>query len=962
MKNGIPVVVQGALAHEGWVGRADILRRVESPSALGDWSYEAIDTKLARETRAGAVLQLCVYSDLVSKVQGLAPEYMHVVAPWSDFEPQLYRFADYAAYFRKVKRGLLESLGGQAAKETYPDPIEHCDICRWRESCDKRRRDDDHLCLVAGISKLQINELKQRGIVTVQNLADMPLPLTWKPDRGSADTYGRVREQARIQVEARETGEARYELLPVENGFGLTRLPEPTGGDIFFDLEGDPFVGEHGLEYLFDYVFSDENDRPIYRHEWAITRAAEKQAFENFVDFVMARWEKYPGVHIYHYAPYEPAALKRLMGRYATREEEIDRMLRAGLFVDLFQIVRRGLRASVESYSIKLLEPFCDYKRETALADANVTLANLQTNLELDDIPSIAEDTRAAVLAYNRDDCNSARGLRDWLEKLRVDLVSEGTAVPHLKPGDGAPNEKITDWLIKINALIERLTAGIPVGPEERDEEQQARWILANVLDWHRREEKAVWWEYFRLADLSAEDLLDERAGLSGLAFVGVIGGTAKAPIHRYKFPPQETELRGGEDLCNLGGDKLGKVEALSFDDCTVDIKKRQDSAGIHPEALFAHKYVDAQVMKDSLVRIGEYVAEHGLGGEGYYHAARDLLLREIPRTDGQQLHHAGETTVEAAVRLCGHLRGGILPIQGPPGAGKTFTGARMICELVRRGKTVGITANSHKVIRNLIEAVIKAADENGVALQCCHKADEVEEPQRRLSFAKRSEDLIAALGTTANVGGGTAWLWSRADAFESVDVLFVDEAAQMSLANVLAVSQAAKTVVLIGDPQQLDQPMQGSHPDGTDVSALDHILTGEHTIAADKGLFLEETWRLHPDICAYTSELFYDGKLSSRAGLEKQRIKGVGPISGSGLRYLPVEHQGNQNCSPEEAEAVSRIVKGILDGKATWVDRHGDEKPITLEDILINTPYNAQVFEIQQRLPGAWIGTVDKF
>lgn len=798
MKKGIPVVVQGALSHEGWVGRADILRRVKSPSALGDWSYEAIDTKLARETRAGAVLQLCVYSDLLSKVQGLAPEYMYVVAPWSDFEPQPYRFADYAAYFRKVKGGLLESLGGEAAKETYPDPIEHCDICRWRESCDKHRRDDDHLCLVAGISKLQINELKQRGIVTVQNLADMPLPLTWKPDRGSADTYCRVREQARIQVEARETGEARYELLPVENGFGLTRLPEPTGGDIFFDLEGDPFVGEHGLEYLFGYVFSDEKSQPTYRHEWAFTRAAEKQAFENFVDFVIARWERYPGLHIYHYAPYEPAALKRLMGRYATREEEIDRMLRAGLFVDLFQVVRRGLRASVESYSIKLLEPFYDYKRETALADANAALANLQANLELDDIPSITEETKAAVLAYNRDDCNSARGLRDWLEKLRAGLVAEGTAVPRLEPGDGAPNEKITDWLIKINALIERLTAGIPAGPEERDEEQQARWILANVLDWHRREEKAVWWEYFRLADLSAEDLLDERAGLSGLVFVGVTGGTAKAPIHRYKFPPQETELRGGEDLCNLGGDKLGKVEAISFDDCTVDFKKRQDSVGIHPEAVFAHKYVDAQVMKDSLVRIGEYVAEHGLGGEGYYQAARDLLLRAIPRTGGQPLHHAGETTVEAAVRLCGHLRGGILPIQGPPGAGKTFTGSQMICELVRQGKTVGITANSHKVIRNLIEAVTKAADENGVALQCCHKADEGEEPQHRLSFAKRSEDLIAALGTTVNVGGGTAWLWSRADAFETVDVLFVDEAAQMSLANVLAISQAAKTVVLI--------------------------------------------------------------------------------------------------------------------------------------------------------------------
>lgn len=962
MKKGVSVIVQGALAHNGWVGRADILRRVDTPSDLGAWSYEALDTKLARETKAGAVLQLCLYSDLVAQAQGRPPDNMYVVAPWSEFDPQQYRFADYAAYFRKVKRGLVGSLGGEVIQDTYPDPIEHCDVCRWQHQCDKRRRDDDHLSLVAGISKLQINELKPQGIATVQALATMPLPLTWKPGRGSTDTYGRVREQARIQVEAREAGEGRYELLPVEAGFGLTRLPEPSVGDIFLDLEGDPFVGEQGLEYLFGYLFENESGVPEYRHEWAFTRAAEKQAFETFVDFVMARWEQYPGLHIYHYAPYEPAALKRLMGRYATKEEEIDRMLRAGLFVDLLQVVRRGLRASVESYSIKLLEPFYEHKRDTPLAVANTALATLQANLELDDIPSISEETRAAVLSYNRDDCNSARGLRDWLESLRAGLIAEGTDVPRPTPGDGSPNEKITDWLVKINALIERLTDGIPADPDERDDEQRARWILANVLDWHRREEKAVWWEYFRLADLSAEDLLDERAGLSGLSYVGANGGTAKAPIHTYSFPPQETELRGGEDLCNLGGNKLGKAEAVSIGDGTIDIKKRQDSTGLHPEAVFAHKYVDAQVIKDALVRLGEHVAGHSITGDGPYQAARDLLLKEIPRIGGQPLHVAGETTVAAAVRLCSHLAGGILPVQGPPGAGKTFTGAQMICELVRQGKKVGITANSHKVIRNLIDEVIKAADENGIALQCCHKADEVGEPQHRLSFAKRSEELIAALGNGVHVGGGTAWLWSRPDAFESVDVLFVDEAAQMSLANVLAVSQAARTVVLIGDPQQLDQPMQGTHPDGTAVSALDHILGGEHTVPPEKGLFLEETWRLHPDICAYTSELFYDGKLRSKAGLEQQVIKGSGPITGAGLRYLPVEHRGNQNSAPEEAEAVAALVKAILDSQATWIDRGGEEKPVTLDDILIIAPYNAQVFEIQQRLPAARVGTVDKF
>jgi len=962
MVRGVPVIAQATLSHQGWIGRADILRRVDAPSALGGWLYEPIDTKLARETKAGTVLQLCLYVDLLSNIQGQPSEYMYVVAPWSDFEPQRYRFSDYAAYFRKVKRALQGTMSGPATNNTYPDPIEHCEICRWREDCDKRRHDDDNLCLVAGISKLQINELNGQDITTVQALAGMPLPINWKPGRGSVDSYTRIREQARIVVEARTAGTRKLELLPVEVGFGLTRLPEPSDGDVFLDFEGDPFVGEHGLEYLFGYLFKSADGTLHYEGDWAFTRADEKRAFEVFVDFITARWAQFPGLHIYHYAPYEPAALKRIMGRYATREEEIDQMLRAGIFVDLYHIVRHALRASVESYSIKQLEQFYGFERAMPLTEVNIALANLQANLELEDAQAISNEAKATVCAYNEDDCRSAAALRDWLEAQRRMLIEDGQDVPRPTPGDGAPNEKISDWLIRINTLTEKLMHDIPVEPEERSIEQQGRWLLANILDWHRREEKAIWWEYFRLTDLSVEDLLEERAGLSGLQFVGTAGGTAKAPIHRYRFPPQETEIRGGEELHGLGRVKIGKAEAMDFDSNTVDIKKRQDSAGFHPQAVFAHTYVDTKVLAESLIRIGEYVADHGLVADGPYQAARDLLLRGSPRVGGKPLHRPGESTMDAAIRLCADLTGGILPIQGPPGAGKTSTGAQMICELVRRGKKVGITANSHKVIRHLIDKTIEAADEIGTSLQCCQKASEVEAAQHRLSFAKSNDDLFAALRGGASVAGGTAWLWSRPDAFEAVDVLFVDEAAQMSLANVLAVSQAAKAVVLIGDPQQLDQPMQGSHPDGTNVSALDHILGGERTIPVDKGLFLEETWRLHPAVCAYTSELFYEGKLHSRPGLEQQIINGPGPVSGAGLYFLPVAHSGNQNCSPEEAQAVGGLVKAILSSQTTWVNREGQENPITLDDIIIITPYNAQVFEIKQCLRGARVGTVDKF
>jgi uncharacterized protein len=888
------------------------------------------------------------------------------VAPWTNFVPQPYRFADYAAYFRRVQKGLLAALSAAPSTANYPDPKEHCEVCRWAEACDKRRRSDDHLSLVAGITKVQIGELKEQGVTTAEALASVPLPLPWKPERGSLPSYNRIREQARIQVQARRTGERAFELLPIEPGFGLTRLPAPSGGDVFFDLEGDPFVGEHGLEYLFGYVAKDDSEQDRYHHHWAFTRAEEKQAFECFIDRVMETWRQFPDMHIYHYAPYEPAALKRLMGRYATREEEIDRMLRAELFVDLYQIVRHAIRASVESYSIKQLEPFYGFERMTPLAEANSALFRLQADLELGDASAVEEDAKVVVRDYNAEDCRSAAALRNWLEAQRARLIAGSAEIPRPDLRQDTPSENVSAWLKQIEPLIQGLTEGVPPDPAERTPDQQGRWILAHILDFHRREDKSVWWEYFRLSALSAEELLDERAALSGLQYIGAVPppaeSRARVPVHRYRFPLQDTDLRGGEDLRSLGGEVFGTVVGIDFAKRTVDIKKQAKTADSHPEAVFAHTLVGTKELSLSLVRIAEYVANHGLIGEGPYQAAQDLLLKAPPRTGDAPIMRPGETTRDAALRLCRHLGKGILPIQGPPGAGKTVLAADMILELVAVGKTVGITATSHKVIRNLADETIKRAITKGASLECCLKADEPEPNRPHLSFARKNEDLLSALGRTAQVGGGTAWLWASADAADALDVLFVDEASQMSLANVLAASPAARTIVLIGDPQQLDQPIQGSHPEGTDVSALSHILDNAHTIPPEKGLFLDQTWRLNPAITAFTSELFYDGKLRSRHGLEQQVVNSAGPVAGAGLRYVAVPHTGNQNWSPEEAKAVKILVERILKGKSTWIDRDGLEGPVTLADILIIAPYNAQVFEIQQLLPGARVGTVDKF
>jgi predicted RecB family nuclease len=962
MQAGAEVIVQGAFLRDRWTGRADILRRVPTPSVLGAWSYEVIDTKLARATRGTTLLQLSLYSDLLSSAQGRTPERMHVVAPGSDFEPQSYRTAVFAAYYRHVKRELEQTVGRSSEVTTYPDPREHCDICRWRFSCDERRRRDDHLCLVAGITKVQIAELKRHDVQTVAELAHLPLPLEWKPKRGSPQSYERAREQARVQVEGRTIRRAVYETLPQVPEAGLARLPAPSPGDIFFDLEADPFVGEVGLEYLFGYLTVDERGERHYIAEWAFTPEQEKRAFERFVDFVMARWVRFEGLHIYHYAPYEPGALKRLMGRYATREDEMDRMLRAQLFVDLYGIARQSIRASVESYTIKNLEVFYDYERPTLLADARRALAQLQACLELNDVADIADDARDVVRNYNQDDCVSAQRLRDWLEQVRAGLIQRGARIARPEPASAEPTEEISERQRKVAELVARLTADVSVVAAERNADQHARWILAHTLDWHRRENKSVWWEFFRLSDLPAEDFADERSALCGLSFRGAAGGTARAPIHRYAFPPQETELRGGETLYCAGGVKLGKVEAISLDQLTMDIKKRLDTASVHPDGVFAHDIVPTDPLADALLRIGEYVVQEGITGGNRYRAACDLLLRRPPDIGGASLRLSDETPVAAAVRIAPQLRSGVLAIQGPPGAGKTYTASQMICALVAAGARVGITANSHKVIRNLLDTVVETAGKSSLEVRCVQKISDRGEETRHIRCVKSNEEVFAALRVSCKVAAGTAWLWAPAEATEAVDVLFVDEAAQMSLANVLAVSQACRTLVLLGDPQQLEQPMKGSHPQGTDVSALDHLLQGKATLQDHQGLFLEETWRLHPDICAFTSELFYEARLRSRAGLEVQTLHSSGRVRGTGLRYLPVVHEGNQSSSPEEAVAVQKLVAEILGSAASWTDAGRRERPIGLEDILIMAPYNAQVFELQELLPGARIGTVDKF
>lgn len=968
MREGTGVIVQAPLAAGRFVGRADVLLRVGTPSALGSFSYEPADTKLARDTRAGTILQLCTYAALLAEAQEIEPVRLHVVTP---VRTEIYRTADFGAYFRFVRTRLEEAVATDPPPQTYPDPVPHCDICWLWLYCDKRRRADDHLSLVAGIRTLHTRELQRQNISTVAALAAAGGALPVRPRRGAPETFTRLGHQARLQAQARGRDNVPFDLLEPEPGRGLCRLPEPSPGDVFLDFEGDPFVANVGLEYLTGWAFRDDSGEWSYKPCWAFMRADERAACEAFLDFVEARWERHLDLHVYHFGAYEPAALKRLVSRHTTRSELLDRLLRGQRFVDLHAVVREGLRVGVERYGLKELEPLTGFRRDLDLRDAGAARLAVELALEISDTAAIDDDLRARVETYNRGDCLSAATLRDWLEARRAALPQP---IPRPIETDPEPSEHIAERDRRIEELSGLLLTGVPTDPAECSDAEQARWLLAGMLGYFRREEKSAWWEHFRLRELSAEELLEEREAVAGLELIGELPRTGRQQthVHRYRFPAQETALDAGDKVRARAvddpeGKTFGDVVAIDLVAGTIDIRKTKRMTDIHPAAVFREQVISAASLETSLLAFGQHVNTDGLDAESAFRSTCDLLCRRPPRRRagaGSALRRPGEDLVEAALRLCHELDGGVLPIQGPPGSGKTYTGARLVLALANEGKRVGVTAVSHKVIDNLLEEVGRAASEANVAIRRVHKTDGGTAPAG-IESTSSNEEALGAIGARTVVGG-TAWLWSRDDAQATLDYLFVDEAGQMALAQALAAARAARNVVLLGDPQQLEQPRRGAHPEGTDVAALVHILGAEAaTLRDDQGLFLDRTWRLHPALCAFTSEVYYDGRLEAVPGLEQQAIAGPTTFASSGPFLVEVPHDGNQASAQEEVDVVERIVRSLLMSGVKWIDSKGVPGDLEPSAILVVAPYNAQVAALRRRLESLdvhRVGTVDKF
>ena len=999
MSAGVDVVVQARLAGDGIAGYADVLRRVETPSQLGAWSYEAQDTKLARETKGGTILQLSAYSAMLAGMQGLTPDLFHVVTPGHAgtdvpagatpaYVIQSYRVEDYAAYYRMVLRALrVELAEGHEAliNAHYPEPVDACQVCVWAPRCERRRRVDDHLSFIANCGRSNRVELTAQGVATLTAAAEMTVPVTFTPTRGARETYDRIGHQARVQHQQRTEKRPIVERLSVQAGEGLCRLPAPSKGDLFLDLEGASFARDGGREYLFGAYLGTPEGAP-YVAFWAMDDAQEKAAFEAVMDLIVRAWEADPGMHVYHFNHYEPTAFKKLMGRYVTRGEELDRLLRAERFVDLYPIVKQSVRAGVESYSIKQLEQYYGYTRQVALPNVREPLVAVEMALEAGAPDAISIEVRDAVQGYNEDDCRSTEALRDWLESMRYACEAEGVAVPRpedktedaAKPAPPVQQEAV--------ALRHRLLAAIPPEASHAAHPDHPTWLLAYLVDWHRREFNAECWEYFRLRDMPEEDLLDERHAVAGLAFVERVGEVTNkktgrptgSVIDRYSYPMQDLEIRG--TLKRQSGGSFGDVVAHDRALRRLDIRRGPTTAGLpHPTCAFSSEVISNDGLQRSVMRLAERVIaagsqerrpDAGAAGE----CGTQLLSGRDPRLrSGPFAMHAGESAQDFATRIATDLDRTTLAIQGPPGAGKTFIGAQMIRALVAAGKKVGVTATSHNVIHNLLDQVVAQAAAAGQPVRVGAKPRDLSEaPTAIAEFGSNEAALEAIVNGGTHVLGGTAFLWARKEFAGRVDVLVVDEAGQMSLANVLAVSHAADNLVLLGDPQQLDQPEKGSHPDGVGISALEHVLGGHETMPAEKGIFLPVTWRMSPTLCAFTSELFYERKLTSKAGLDAQALRGIAGYEGSRLWMVPVTHDGNRSSSMEEVEAVAALVARLLAPGSQWVNEEGDVLPLTAADLRIVAPFNAQVNRLNERLIGGTevppgggpvqVGTVDKF
>ncbi len=984
MRAGVPVIYQATFFDETFLGRADFLRRVERPSTLGAWSYEAVDTKLALSTKPYFVVQLCNYSEHLARLQGTMPARASIV--FGNDRTLTFELNAYLVYYRHVKSRFLAFTAAAQRLEvpaSYPLPCEHCSFCPWDDACRARRIDDDHLSLVARMRQDQLVKLEAAGIDTLAKLAATETRAA--PPTLAPESFATLHAQARLQLESRERGEPLVELLAHDprTGFGL--LPEPAPGDVYFDMEGDPlYEPRGGLEYLFGCWLPD--DLPHFRSFWGRDRCEERRAFEAFIDFIVERRRRFPSLHVYHYAQYEKTALCRLSQQHSTRGRELDDLLRGEVFVDLFAVVRQAIRIGEDSYSIKRLERFYGLERSTAVKKGDQSIVMFE-RWRITGDHSILDD----IEAYNRDDCESTALLHRWLLAQRERAIAT-LGIPfafrrppqreepcHTPAFDGCATcqkrekERREDERRSAaeRALLERV---VPPDDDDAyaamDEEERTRYLLAHLLSYYRRESYPTWWELFRRCE--EIDTLQDRdsSAIGGLELDESIAPyrQARSMVYSYRFPEQRHKLERGTVWDPGARARAGELIDIDDDERILRLKRTSDSLeeARAIKALIPPGPIPTQAQIAAIAAIADAHERGTLDQQ--YPATVDLLRRRPPRTNA--LRHPGmqppAIDAESVSAVVSALDESYAFIQGPPGSGKSTIGSQVIADLLQAGKRVAVMSNGHKPIQNLLHKVEAVLHERGAHVRGLYKhgSDNSRYESRLATPYITSVNANAPFDADDyQLAGGTAWLFSREELRGRFDYLVIDEAGQVSLADALAASLCARNIVLLGDPSQLAQVTTGTHALHADDSVLEHLLGAHETVPPERGIFLDRSYRMHPDICAFISETMYEGRLAAAPQTALHRVDSPS-LRGAGLRFVSIPHDHNSAASPQEADRIVSEIAALRTGTVT--DDDGIARPLLDRDIIVVTPYNAQRRLIARKLRAAGhdiaVGTVDKF
>lgn len=948
IKESAPLIYQGALTHERWLGYPDFLIRQNGDD--GATRYLPEDAKLARKAKGQHLLQLGLYAELLEVLTNIpvGDGVIHVAAG----DPQSFDLRRTRYILKRLMR-VFEAFADDESRATRPIPCTACAQCDFKPRCEAEWRAADSPFFVAGMTGAQVITLEEAGIGTLAALA------AHDPTKGvvgiGTDTLTRLVAQARLQLQARDSGEHKIEMLPMAAGRGYHLLPPSDPGDLFFDMEGDALF-EEGLEYLFGIWGDLDGQGPRFHAEWAHSHIEEKAAFESVMRRFVDQLRRHPNAHIYHYAQYEPAAFRRLAMRYATMEAELDQMLRERRFVDLFRVARQSIRASTEGYSLKDLEKLYRGKREGAVTNAAASIVEYERWRVTGE-----QDVLDAIALYNKEDCVSTAEMRDWLEGMRPAGVVYGL------PGDDAP-EKV-DRTAEREALEAR-KQGIAARVRSCAEgDTRVRDLVAELLWFHQRAQKPDWWAVFERQTWSEEELVEDAESLGGLV---IDPNTPPVQVKQsmettYTFPPQDTKLRvGGTPKIAATRANAGTIAELDPETGHAVLRRGIRSGPMPSNLSLISSPLDLQNIPDAVLAFAERFAAGGLTNDA---ALMDFLMRRPPRisgaTSGTPIQADGETPANAALRAVLALDSSYLFIQGPPGTGKTYTAAEAIALLLKQGYRVGITSNSHKAINNLLEEVEKSV---GAAKQSFSgaKKGSRDDPDTHFDSTHIKTVLTSDAITSAfSLVGGTVFHFCRDDQRGQFDYLIIDEAGQVALGNLVAMAGAARNLVLVGDQMQLPQPVQGVHPGETGLSSLEYLLEDKATVPPDRGVFLNESRRLHPDLCAFISEAIYDGRLQSH-GLTAERYLVLQSgahqaLRPAGVTFFSVQHEGCTQSNSTEVDVIAALVDNLCSQHVQ--KRAGATVPMTLNDILIVAPYNMQVNLLKRRLPeGVRVGTVDKF